>query len=175
MSLDRIRLLGDQCLVKCLGTADKQGRVHIPESAQSARQIHQSGGDFIHRGEVVKCGPGDKMLTLVCEECFVYTDRLPTQSWRLNLDKSRVERILGKCYECGGDLAQATFPEGQEDFARAEMPVKPGDIVLYENRRDAELRPTRFGPEFPELADDVYVVLLAEQHLLAVLEPAVAA
>ncbi len=48
------------------------------------------------------------------------------------------------------------------------MPVKVGDIILYENRRDAELKDTRF--ELEGLNGESFVVLLCEQHVFAVLE-----
>ena len=52
------------------------------------------------------------------------------------------------------------------------MPVKVGDIVLYERRREAILQPQRF-PSL-DLEDENLIILLAEQHILAVLEPAAA-
>ena len=67
-------------------------------------------------------------------------------------------------------LERALPSEYCEDFMYI---AHVGDIVLYENRRDAELRPTRF--EFEGLEDQTFVVVLAEQHILAILEESVAA
>lgn len=174
--LDSVRLLGDQVLVRCLGTADKQGRIFIPQTAQEGRKIHQSGGDYLHRGEVLKVGPGDKTLFGVCIECFETTERIPRR--RMSQYDDRHQLTVGKCHKCGGELSEVErlsangFEPGMVT-GRAPMPVAVGDIVLYENRRDAELRPTRF--EFEGLEDQTFVVLLAEQHILAVLDEAVAA
>lgn len=175
-NLNDIRLLGDQALVKCLGTADKQGSIHIPASAQEARKIHQSGGDYVHRGVVLKTGPGDKTLLCFCLVCGTRTERIPRR--RMSQYDDRHQLTVGKCRNCGGELqhwcrlSMQHIKSGGE-YDRAEMPVSVGDIVLYENRRDAELRPTRF--DFEGLEDDVFVVLLVEQHVLAVLDEAVVA
>lgn len=158
-TFDELRLLGDQVLVRCLGTADMQGSIHIPASAQEGRKIHQSGGDYLHRGEVVMVGPGDRLISLNCIACKACQYRLETAKY-------------WKCDRCGGDL-QGVRSQSEEvfhkaDVSRAEMPVSVGDIVLYENRRDAKLQPRRF----PSLGldEDTYVILLAEQHVLAVIE-----
>lgn len=169
-SIGDIRLLGDQCLVRCLGTADRSGLIWIPLSAQEARRIHQSGGDYLHRGEVLACGPGDKMLEGWCVnvDCEFRTEpvnRLVTaKNWR--------------CSSCGDELEVWRDTRNRKppfdtvypgSINRAEMPVKPGDIVLYENRRDAEVHPRRF-PSLDLTNEDELVILLAEQHVLAVFE-----
>lgn len=158
--------LCDQVVVRCLGTADKQGSIWIPLSAQEARQIHRSGGDYIHRGEVVACGPGDKAVLLACSRCFARTMRHPK---RVIADENVF--TLGKCMECGGELAQMFHtPTGLPVESRRPMLTKPGDIVLYENRAQAQLHPTRF-PSL-DLEDDTLVILLEEQHILAILDSA---
>lgn len=167
-TFDDLRLLGDQVLVRCLGTADKQGSIHIPESAQEGRKIHQSGGDYLHRGEVVKVGPGDKTTMLFCDDCRKTVYRTPR---RVAPDSDLF--TFGKCHDCGGSFRQPKFcffdyGVMEPRYGRAEMLVSVGDIVLYENRRDAKLQPRRF----PSLGldEDTYVILLAEQHVLAVIE-----
>lgn len=167
MRISNLRLLGDQCIVRCLGTADKQGSIWVPLSAQEARKIHQSGGDYVHRGEVLACGPGDKTAMLRCVPCGLITWRTPR---RKVVDQDIF--TLGKCHECGGELEQAMGSSGRIHEGRADMPVKPGDIVLYENRRDAKLHPGRF-PSL-DLESDELVVLLCEQHVLGVIEEAAA-
>lgn len=156
-TFDDLRLLGDQVLVRCLGTADMQGRIHIPQTAQDFRKIHRSGGDYLHRGEVVKVGPGDKLVGYECGTCWHHRTLLTTAK---NFT----------CDRCGGTLQRQNTDPGECDECptRAEMPVSVGDIVLYENRRDAKLQPRRF----PSLGldEDSYVILLAEQHVLAVLD-----
>lgn len=161
--IDQLRLLGDQVLVKCLGTASMQGQIHIPETAKEARKIHQSGGDYVHRGQVVKVGPGNKTTLLICSTCSVKTFR--TQR-RIVVDANVFS--LGKCNECGGNLNQMIDGAGCTIHRRTPMPVAVGDIVLYENRRDAELRETRF--ELDGLAGESFVVLLGDQHVFAVLD-----
>ncbi len=155
-TLSDIRLLGDQVLVRCLGTADMQGSIHIPASAQEGRKIHQSGGDYLHRGEVVSVGPGDKLVAYECDFC-----------WRHQVLLTTAKTFV--CRRCGNDLQRQHLDPGEceECPTRADMPVSVGDIVLYENRRDAKLQPRRF----PSLGldEDAYVILLAEQHVLAVL------
>lgn len=164
-SLSSLRLLGDQVIVKCLGTADKIGSIWVPLSAQEARKIHQSGADYLHRGEIVAVGPGDKTAALVCSACYANTQHIPR---RKVADKDIF--TLGKCRECGGELVQIIDRRGRILHGRAAMPVSVGDIVLYERRRDAALQPKRF-PSLDLDGDDL-VVLLAEQHILAILETA---
>lgn len=164
-TLNDLHLLGDQILVRCLGTADKQGSVYIPESAQEARKVHQSGGDYIHRGEVVKCGPGDKTVLLICASCRVRTLRSPKR-----IVKDADVFSLGKCYECGGELRQMINHHGMPVESRHPMQTRPGYIILYERRRDAMVDHKRF-PSLDD-ADESLVILLEEQHVLAILETA---
>lgn len=147
--------------MRCLGTADKQGSIWIPLSAQEARKIHQSGGDYIHRGEVLKCGPGDKGLLFICQQCGIQTERFP----RRKVDGTDVFTI-GSCHACGGKLDKFLYDIDSPWVVRSPMPVKVGDVILYENRAQAQLHPTRF----PSIEDEGLVILLAEQHVLAVLE-----
>ncbi len=138
-------------------------------SAQEARRIHQSGGDYLHRGEVIACGPGDKYLVMRCAECRHISPRIPRRA-QPDADAMRI----GVCHDCGGKLEHVNAEMSDKPLTgRCEMPVKVGDIVLYENRRDAALHPTRF-PSL-DLEDDALVVLLAEQHVLGVIEESVAA
>lgn len=167
-TFDDLRLLGDQVLVRCLGTADMQGRIHIPQTAQDFRKIHRSGGDYLHRGEVVLVGPGDKMVLVTCRQCGFEGAKLETaKNWKCG--NVRNDQSI-----CGFDLDRRSWLNkflmaiDTPECSRAEMPVSVGDIVLYENRRDAKLQPRRF----PSLGldEDSYVILLAEQHVLAVLD-----
>ena len=176
MRISDVRLLGDQCIVRCLGTADKQGSIHIPETAQDGRKIHRSGGDYIHRGEVLATGPGDKLVRFFCGDCRAITHRLADRIWKTADAVTDVARTP-KCSNCGsktGTLRDVDLPRRQSGeipaaTKRAPMPVKPGDIILYERRRDAVLQIQRF-PSL-ELENDELVILLAEMHILAVLEP----
>jgi co-chaperonin GroES (HSP10) len=164
MRISDIRLLGDQVLVKCLGTANMQGRIHIPMSAQQARQIHQSGGDYVHRGEVLAVGPGDRMDWFWCRASEEVTPRLVDSIFKIvGGDTKQVVASNPKCHTCGGKLTRRNLAP-----SRSPMPVKVGDVVLYERRRDAVLQIQRF-PSL-DLEDDMLVILLAEQHVLAVLE-----
>lgn len=171
-SISNLRLLGDQVIVKCLGTADRQGSIWIPLSAQEFRKIHQSGGDYLHRGEVLATGPGDKLVCFVCRDrdCRTATYRLADRLWKTS-DKVTQVAANPKCRRCQGDTTRHQR-EGYPEKKRAEMPVKVGDIVLYERRREAILQPQRF-PSL-DLEDENLIILLAEQHILAVLEPAAA-
>lgn len=161
VSIDKLRLLGDQVLVRRLATMDREGMIWIPETAQQARKIHQGGGDYLFKGEVLKCGPGDKGALLTCDNCRVQTERFPRRA----VPDSNVF-VFGKCHECGGALTQFFYDQGSPWVVRAPMPVKVGDIILYENRAQAQLHPTRF----PSIDDEGLVILLCEQHVLAVLE-----
>lgn len=153
-TFDDLRLLGDQILVRNLGTSNRQGSIIIPETAVDGRKIHRSGGDYIHKGEVVKVGPGDKLVSFNCKPCRKHFLKLQTAK-------------SFNCPDCGGALERTDYECAFCD-ERAEMPVSVGDVVLYENRRDAKLQPRRF----PSLGldEDAYVVLLCEQHVLAVIE-----
>ena len=170
-TIEDVRLLGDQVLVRCLGTADMQSGIHIPASAQEARKIHQSGGDYLHRGEVLAVGPGDKTILTLCRRCGTASQRLDSaKNWNCT------ETVLGEDKPCGfpldrkGELDRFLSKEESTDFSRAAINITVGDIVLYENRRDAALQPKRF-PSL-DLEDDTLVVLREEQHVLAVLEAA---
>lgn len=135
-----------------------QGLIHIPISAQEFRKIHQSGGDYLHRGEVLATGPGDRMVRLHCDRCCLIGEE--------NDKCFSVRLSTAKNFRCGRCSGTTTLL--RDGPLNAEMPVNVGDIVLYENRRDAKLHPGRF-PSLG-LEDDTLVILLAEQHVMAVLE-----
>lgn len=171
-TFDDLRLLGDQVLVRCLGTADKQGSIHIPASAQEGRKIHQSGGDYLHRGEVVLVGPGDKMIWFSCNDCQARQQVIADKLFPYDHERQSATVVSGKvkCAACGSRSVDI-WDRGDSTAipTRAEMHVSVGDTILYESRRDAKLQARRF-PSLGGLDEDQYVILHEEQHVLAVIE-----
>jgi chaperonin GroES len=79
-----------------------------------------------------------------------------------------------KLHRSGGDyiftgiVVSVGRGDKRRDGSRIPLEIKPGDRVLYENRRDAEVKKHVF-PSL-ELNGEHYVFALAEQHVLAILE-----
>lgn len=171
IAVENIRLLGDQVLVRCLGTANMQGTIHIPMSAQEARKIHQDGEDYLHRGEVLAVGPGDRLVYFWCDNCGTQEQRLVDRLWKTADSVTQVSKVP-KCRFCGfGTHTLHDFNHTERTAAltsRAPLGCKVGDVILYERRRDAMLKSTRF-PSLG-LEDEMLLILHDEQHVLAVLE-----
>lgn len=124
-----IRPLYDRVVVEDVPEDDsRRGSLWIPETCRDQTMIR--------RGRVVACGLGDK-----------YTEH--------GIDKRtrQVSREPIQCKQCGGSGVSIKVQSGRPalvelypcipckgtGLARFPMTVKPGDLVLYNRRRDAEL------------------------------------
>lgn len=115
------------------------------------RQPRQRGS---MTGEVISVGPGDKIVRFHCSICD--TDRQ-----RIVREDLKTKRK--KC-SCGYDLSTTYAHEGVADVFRADMAVKPGDVVVYTDSLANHI----------EINGERLHVLHAEQHVLAVIEQEIA-
>jgi co-chaperonin GroES (HSP10) len=136
-TVDELRLLADHVLVRPLTPPAMDGSIHIPQSAKQDRY-----------GEVVKCGPGDKVTQHWCSECG--RDLWPVLAL-FPLPENEFAHRYGYCIVCNVETPV---------ILRHHMNVKPGDRILYGPRPWATVR----------LEGVDYEILHEEQHILAVLE-----
>jgi co-chaperonin GroES (HSP10) len=135
--------LGDRVLIKRLLDEDKTA---------SGLILPTGTGNDDHnpwRGVVVACGPGDKMVRLICqtEGCGV------SRFWNATRDKAN------ECIFCGRKEAHVVY-EGKRDG----MCVRPGDEVLFVRSPACEVM----------IGGELHVLIHEEQAILAVLEPSTA-
>lgn len=100
-------------------------------------------------GTVVAVGAGDRLIGFCCLSCNTTTDRIET-----------AKRFT--CHVCGEPLhvLQGIFHGGGLAISRADMHVKPGDVVLYNQRPANEV----------VLNGKKYTLHHEEQDILAVIE-----
>lgn len=103
-------------------------------------------------GRVVAVGPGDRLLVMYCNACW--QKGISSFTSRLETAKSRT------CQNCGGVLTLGADKDGSALVDRAEMYVKPGDVVIFPRVPANEM----------EIGGESFVWLRQEQHVLAVLE-----
>ena len=103
---ENLNLMGDLVLVKP-EQQEFEGRIYIPPSARPER------GEMLH-GEVVACGPGDRLIPILCLNC--------TEERYLMLGK-----LLPSCHCSCPDWR---ILRGEKEGRRA-LGVKVGDKVLY--------------------------------------------
>ena len=146
-----IRLLEDRVLIRDLGEQERVGSIIIPETA-AARGVGKAG--MLRLGVVVAVGPGDKFKELGLDESGavrrkLLTERCPECETGRFFDAKAYEYV--PCPKCGGTTR-----------APAVMPTecKPGDRVIYDRRREAELL----------WKGETYSLIHEEQSILAVLE-----
>lgn len=155
----KIKLLHDRVLLRELGTPSMVGMIHIPDTANKGG-VDEFG--YLRIGLVIATGPGDRFL-----EVGLY----PDHSVRRKLLTARCDGCqgVGKALYDFRNLRTVGNPNGVTcpicDGAKV-FPVlmppqcKPGDIVLYSRRREAE-----FNVNGSRLS-----LMHAEQSILGVLE-----
>jgi hypothetical protein len=157
-----IRLISDRVLLKDLGDLEKEGSIIIPE-AYRERGLNQFG--TYRKGVVISTGPGDRFLEVGIEECGNEAPRVRRKAITVPCqcqDGSRkwfdiINYIVveipdgGVCPACGGSGRVPVCVPPQ---------CKPGDIVLFDRRREAEIY----------LNGERYCILNSEQSVIAVLE-----
>ena len=128
----RVRLLGDFILVLPKPEETYKNLIIIPPAHQK-----KDGGLLV--GEVVKCGPGDRMMKRICRRCGESKDN------PISVSPGRC-----KCGSCG-------WTQGRE--FRRPVGVFPGDKVLYWRSPANEV----------VLQGNRYEILHEEQAVVAVL------
>ncbi len=148
-----IKMLSDRVLIRDDGDAEKEGSIIIPEMyRESATGKYRSGvvvavgpGDRFHEIGIIESADGcspqvrRKLITMPCENC----------SDGSIFDIREYELVL--CQSCHGSKRMPVCVPPQ---------CKPGDRVLYEKRREAEVW----------LNGQRHVMVHAEQAVVAVLE-----
>jgi co-chaperonin GroES (HSP10) len=154
-----IRLLHDRILVRDIPDPEKIGSIIVPTSSEAAG---------LRFGEVIAVGPGDKWIEKGLDE---------------NGNPKRASVAMCECGHHSAIHSEGTWGAGArpclmvdglgEDFdycqckdfnPRLPMDVKPGDIVIFDRRRECEVY----------IEGDRYALIHQEQSVLAVLDPDVA-
>lgn len=148
--LSQIKPLGDLVLVRRIVEQERSNIIIAPG-------WRNKGVDGVKTGEVIAVGPGDKGIWLYCLECHEGLLGFPVMQGRA--DGSVYWKLRSRCPTCGGPR-EVGYVGSTLRTGRADMHVKPGDVVLY-HRAPAN--------NFVLNGQD-YVMLREEQHVLAVIE-----
>ncbi len=146
----KIQPILDRCLVRDVAEVEKVGLLFIPQTAKE-QGIGKNG--LYRRGVVVSVGPGDKFKELGFGE-----------DGKLRRQRVEVEPECD-CVLYGprkpGDCKSVTFEE--TGCGRLPMPVRVGDTVIYDRRKDLEvtIRGTRHS------------LINLEQSIFAIMEGSV--
>ena len=158
-----IRLISDRVLLKDLGDLEKEGSIIIPE-AYRERGLNQFG--TYRKGVVISTGPGDRWLEVGIEEFDNGAPRVRRKAITKPCEKCEngiMKHVVvdGLVFDVVSPLEKCPWCEGSTRRPICVPPqCKPGDIVLFDRRREAEIYLNR----------ERYTIINAEQSVLAVLE-----
>lgn len=145
VSPDSIRPIYDRVLVREIPREEKEGSLFLPETSRDNKKIRT--------GIVVAVGLGDKAKEFIPDQKNVNSDGRPwiqyyayEVCWCGHHESDHHEF----CYQC----------DCKAFDGRAPMSVKPGDRVLYDRRREAEIF----------IDGEKYSLIHEEQSILAVIE-----